>query len=388
MNESFYVPVEAVKELKKFVSKAKKNMPQIQISIGNEESKVFQHGKRDEDGVIGMVRLFHDVCKVDLSYPDENNFQLLAKIEDGMFFPMNFGKKVEFPEGKDEHYSYCDVCGRRTPAFRYVLKNTETGEVFFVGKECAKKFGVKTLGAIYDFTKKLYAFFDSYGCGIGDDDWMGGRGYKEDRRQEMMAMQPRRVLASAYFYYINMSKEWKKGYYEGNRYQPSKSMIDIKELIFKKEEERPTVDDKMFDTLISFGVKEFKDKESEFSQNIYSFCTNFYAKAADACYAFFLVKSYFDSIKEKPSVKSGDYIKLEGVITYKGYEEGYYGSYPVCHIKPNGFDFKLIRQGVVNGEVGDEVSGYGMVKFISKSGDIYLDRVTKNPKKGVEYRSL
>lgn len=205
----------------------------------------------------------------------------------------------------------------------------------------------------------------------------------------MMAMEPRRVLASAYHYYTNTSKEWKRGYYEGNRYWPSESMADIKELIFKEEKERPTIDDKLFDTLMSFGNKEFKDKDAEFSQSIYAFCTNFYAKAADACYAFFIVKSYFDSIKEKPSVNKGDYIKFDGVITYKGYDEDwYYGSYPVCHIKPNGFDVKLIRNGVVNGKVGDEVSGYTMVKHITKSGDIYLDRVTKNPKKGIEYKTL
>ena len=107
MNESFYVPVEAVNELEKFVSKAKKNMPQIQISIGDEESKVFHHLERGMDGVVRRVKLFHNVCKVGLSNPDEDNFQLLAKIEDGMFFPMNFGKKVEFPEGKDESYCYC-----------------------------------------------------------------------------------------------------------------------------------------------------------------------------------------------------------------------------------------------------------------------------------------
>ena len=389
MNESFYVPVEAVNELEKFVSKAKKNMPQIQISIGDEESKVFHHLEMGMDGVVRRVKLFHNVCKVDLSYPDENNFKLLAKIEDGMFFPMNFGKQVAFPEGKDENYCYCDVCGRKTPAFRYVLKNTETGEVFFVGKECTKKFGVKTLDTIYGFTKKLHEFFDTYGCGLCDDAWMGGCGYKEDRRQEMMAMQPRRVLASAYHYYTNTSKEWKKGYYDGDRYWPSESMADIKDLIFKKEDERPTIDDKMFDTFMSFGVKKFKDKESEFSQSIYAFCTNFYAKAADACYAFFIVKSYFDSIKEKPSVNKGDYIKLDGVIIYKGYDTDWrYGSYPVCHIKAVRFDVKLIRFGVVNGAVGDEVSGYAMVKSVSKSGDIYLGRVTKNPKKGIEYKTL
>lgn len=388
MKESFYVPYEAIGELTKFINKVKKNLPSIEANIGEKETKVFKHGTRDIEGFIGMTRMFHDVCKVDLSYPDENNFQLLAKIEDGMLFPMNFGKKVEFPEGKDENYCYCDVCGRRTFAFRYILKNTETNEVFFVGKECAKKFGVKTLGKIYDFTKKLHEFFDAYGCGIGDDEWMYGCQYKEDKRHEMMAMSPRIILASAYYYYSNISKVWEKGYYEGRTYYPSQSMEEIKSLIFKNEDNRPTIDDEMYDTLMSFGKKEYEGKSGEFNENIYKFTTDYYSRAADSCYAFFLVKSYFDSLKEKPSINVGDYIKITGKIAKRIWEKDYYGLSPICYIKHDSFDIRLIRKGVVKGDVGDEIVAYSIVKYISKNGDIYLDRVTTKPKKGIDYKTL
>ena len=391
MESKFYVPTECVKAFNKFISKAQKNLKGLSVTIGESERQVFRHNCRNQYKEWELIKIIHDVCEVHLSYPDETDYELLARLEDVMLFPMNFGAKIDFPEGKDEHYHKCDICGRDTYRVLYILKHKINGEVLFMGKECAKKFGINTLNEINKFSKDLYSFIDMYGCGSCEDgEWYGS--YKEDKRPEYMALSPRLVFAAAYDYYHNSSKEWIKGYYDRREYVPSKSASLIKEKIFKGENEQPNIDDDTYNTIIEWGKEHYAKAEVEFSIKIRDFCNNYYACANDACMAFFLIKNYYDSFKVKPNVKIGDNLKIEGVIKSKEWIEDNYSYYHskmlLVKIKPKHYDITLIRFGSVKGDIGDTIVGYTSVKSIKKNGDIVLDRVRTRPKKGIDYKVL
>ena len=379
-----FLPFEEVESFKKFAEKTKKNVEGFDYTIGKPYEKLFIHPSITEDGRRGKdFKAFYTVCDLTVNMPEEKDWRLVATYKDYAFTPADPTKELIFKN--KEHgmdYEKCDVCGHRC-INSYVIENIKTGEELQVGCECVKKFGLKGMSFLSDFTRKLYEIYDFRISYATDDEfgdlltWGGKKdvSYKDARLKTEMIM-----AAKAEF---DKCPIWSKAEKSNGVYRPSQTAYNIEARMNALEGIK--VDEAYVKKVCDYALR--KDAESEFEDEMQNVARNFYVYTGQIVYAFFLVKNYEDSLK-KISVEKGMQVKVIGKVIQKRYEESYYGVMCINTIlTENGVTCERI--GKIPYSTPDEKNTefYAIVKGVYH-GKVSLDRATKHPKKGLEVISL
>lgn len=374
-----FLPYEEVESFKKFAEKTKKNVEGFDYIIGKPYEKVFYHPVINDDGSRGKdIKAFYTVCDLTVNMPEEKDWRLVATYKDYAFTPADPTKELIFKNkahGMD--YGKCDVCGHSC-INSYVIENVKTGEELQVGCECVKKFGLKGMSFLSDFTRKLYEIYD-YRISYATDDefgdlltWGGKKkdvSYKDARLKTEMIM-----AAKAEF---DKCPVWSKAEKSNGVYRPSQTAYNIEARMNATEGIK--VDEAYIKKVCDYALR--KEAESEFEVEMQKVANDFYVYTGQIVYAFFLVKNYEDS-KKKINVTKGMQVKVTGKLIKKSYEESFYGYTEVNTILTDK-GVTCERRGKVNVENGQRCEFYSIVKSVYH-GKVYLDRATKNPKKGIK----
>ncbi|MDE6020292.1 MAG: hypothetical protein K2H01_04730 [Ruminococcus sp.] len=383
-----FVPADRVESLEKAAKKVKKNVPGFVMTIGQPYYRCFIHCD-NIDGILHRRAEYHNIVDVHIEMPDDSGWQLIATYEDGNFFVTDPSKKIEFknPEhGKD--YGKCDFCGHKCYN-SYVIYNESTGEELQVGCECVKKFGLSYMSWLSRLTRELYRGCDLSFISIGGDEEYPTWPWSKDKGS-FRAIRVVELITACREYY-KVQPKWIKGYYEDRTYIKSRSNIEIQQSIcgieISDEDERYAKD------VCEFIQNIEVDWHSEFSQEMYAISTQYYAKPANACHVFFMVKKYEDHLKELNSsfkkIDNGTLLHVEGEVVAEDKEEGWYGSYVVYTIKtPKGY--LVTRKGkipITENDGHKTTSFYAFSEFY-KTGEVTVGRALKNPKKGYEIITL
>lgn len=376
-----FIPSDLVDSLKKFADKTQKNVEGFTYSVGKPYQKLFQHHIINQYGASGGVsRVFHEVCDLTVNMPDESDWRLVATYMDGAFTPADPTKELIFKNpahGAD--YGKCDFCGHWCKN-AYVVENVKTGEELQVGCECVKKFGLKGFGFLSDFTRKLYELYDyriSYATDdeFGDIEKWGGR---KDSSYKNAILKSDLIMAAKAQY--DICPVYKKGTkVEHVRYR-SATLDGIDTILNSKKFK---IDEAYVKAICEFGAK--IQPKTEFEEDMLAVAKNFYCFQEQDVYAFFLVKSYEDSLKPELSVQKGNQVKVCGKIIQKRFEESYYGVMEINTILTDkGIECERYGKVPTTEENGiKRTTFYALVKGVF-NGKISLDRATKNPKKGIE----
>lgn len=377
-----FIPSDLVETFEKFASKAKKNVEDFSYEISKPYEKLFCHPVIQENGMAGhMAKAFHEVCDLTINMPDESDWRLVATFKDGAFTPANPTKEVVFKNpkhGKD--YGKCDFCGHWCKN-SYLLENIKTGDEVQVGCECIKKFGLKNVNFMSDFTRKLYETYD-YRISYATDDefgdlipvWKGGK----DVSYKDAIIKAELIMAAKAQY--DICPIYKKGAYQGFAYFRSETLSGIDTILASK---KIVVDESYVKAVCEFGEK--IESTTDFENGMLAVAKNFYCYKDQEIYAFFLVKSYENSLKPKSNIERGKQVMVKGKVVNQRYEESYYGTMEINTI--------ITDKGVVCERYGKipivEEDGvrrttfYALVKGVF-NGTVSLDRATKNPKKGID----
>lgn len=378
-----YVPNAEIDSLVKFLKKSQKHIEGLLYTVGKMEKVIFSHFVKTDDGS-GIEKYFHEVNMVTITLPDVKEWSLISTIYHSEGVVVHTDKKNEVIYSNPLHgltYKKCDVCHHGVSVLSYVIRNMQTGEELQVGKECIKKFGVGGIIDISKFVSSLYATYDfTCDCGDGEENiWKFS--YSDHSAIALVSMKD--AFGAAKKYYDDNNGKWISGYYDNEHYYPSKSNENLQYSCRSKEGK---CDDEYIKKVIDF-VKEIpEDFDNEFQTDMKEYVSdNFYIPLSYVYYAFFAIKKYEHSIKPEMelSLKVGDQIMVKGKVIEHKTDEGIYGT--VHHYKidmGNG----LIGRRTGKIPVGEDKSTefYSVIKFIDKKeGILYLDRVTKNPKKGI-----
>lgn len=373
-----FLPYEEVESFRKFAEKTKKNVEGFDYIIGKPYEKVFYHPVINDDGSHGKdIKAFYTICDLTVNMPEEKDWRLLATYKDYAFTPADPTKELIFKN--KEHgidYEKCDVCGHRC-INSYVIENVKTGEELQVGYECVKKFGLKGMSFLSDFTRKLYEIYDFHISYATDDEfgdlltWGGKKdvSYKDARLKTEMIM-----AAKAEF---DKCPIWSKAEKSNGIYRPSQTAYNIEARMNSLEGIK--VDEAYVKKVCDYVLR--KEAESEFEVEMQKVANDFYVYTGQIVYAFFLVKNYEDS-KKKINVTKGMQVRVTGKLIKKSYEESYYGYTEINTILTDK-GITCERRGKVSIENGQRCEFYSIVKSVYH-GKVYLDRATKNPKKGID----
>lgn len=376
------IPYDEKKTFEKIIKRASKNIDGLTYTIGQAYKKTYRHLVVGE----GQVKRTHTVVDVEFEIPIVNDWLLLATVKEGALFFTNPREKVEFKNGHGRDYEICDVCKHKQWRKSFIIRNVKTNEELQVGSECAKKFGIGMVDAIYKLMNSLFEVFD-FGAGddMGDDEPIWGHAYVDPHAVE--SVEASRIILAAKAYYDKKNGAWQKGYYVGRTYYPSQSVTDLMNMIgdFRADDE-----DEYYKSLVTYLNETFQADSSEFSQAIKDLGRNYYATMKDLAVAFFAIKN-FEAYKREQEAKANglyipkvnDYVHIKGNVVSKETKQGYYGEYVVYKIKNELDGLEYTRQGVVKANEAGEVDQYAYIKSIWKN-IIQLDRLTANPKKGVE----
>ena len=156
-----FIPSDSVASFKKFANKTQKNVEGFSYTISEPYMKVFSHPVIKENGIRGnAMKVFHEVCDLEVNMPEENGWKLVCTFKDGSFTPVDTSKELVFKNpAHGQDYNKCDVCGHWCKN-SYVIENIETGEELQVGCECVKKFGIKSFDYLSKFTDELHKLYD------------------------------------------------------------------------------------------------------------------------------------------------------------------------------------------------------------------------------------
>ena len=374
-----FIPSDLVDSLKKFADKTQKNVEGFTYSVGKPYEKLFRHPVIEEDGMAGhCVKAFHEVCDLVINMPDESDWRLVATYMDGAFTPTDPTKELIFKNpshGAD--YGKCDFCGHWCKN-SYVVENVKTGEEMQVGCECIKKFGLKHINFISDFTKKLYEVYD-YRISYATDDefgdlipiWKGS-----DKASWKDAIVKTRLISAAKAQY-DICPVYKKGTEQCHIHYRSETLEGIDTILNGGKLE---VDDDYAQKVSEFGKK--IQAQTEFEEEMVTVAKNFYCYREQEVYAFFLVKAYEDSLKPELNINKGTQVKVCGKVIQKRFEQSYYGVMEINTIlTDNGVTCE--RYGKIPTTDDKRTSFYALVKGVF-NGKVCLDRATKNAKKGIE----
>lgn len=378
-----FIPQESVDSFKKFANKTKKNVKGFDYTIGKPYEKVFIHHSIEEGGYRGKdFKAFHTICDLIVTMPDEKDWKLVATYKDYAFTPADPTKELIFKN--KEHgidYNKCDVCGHYC-VNSYVIENIKTGEELQVGCECVKKFGLKGMGFLSDFTRKLYEIYDyriNYATDEEYGDLLTWGGKARDVSCKDARLKSEMIMAAKAEF--DNCPVWRKAEKRDGVYQSSQTAYNIESRMNAAEGIK--VNEDYINKVCSYALR--KQAESEFEVEMQNVARNFYVYTGQIVYAFFLVKNYEDSLK-KINVEKGMHVKIVGKLIKKSYEESYYGFTEVNTIIT---DKGVVceRRGKINFDNGQRCEFYSIVKNVCH-GKIYLDRATKNPKKGYEIKEV
>lgn len=275
----------------------------------------------------------------------------------------------------------------------FIVRNINTNEELQIGSECAKKFGIGTVNAIYNLTKELYAsynFCDSEYDGLEPIGWPAH--YSD--YGAVKSVETNIMLQAARKYYVENNGVWKKGYYERGLYYASESAAIIRQTLssFSVKE------DDYINEVIEWVKNVFDpDEWNDFDCSIKSIGENYYMPAVDVAMAFFAIKKYeaykkrekFNKEKEECRKRGiylpekGDYVHIVGKIVNKTKVDGYFGEFTEYEIL-NEIDGVLYkRAGVVRHDENNNVNVFAYIKDVW-NGNYILDRTTIKPKKGIK----
>lgn len=373
-----FIPSESVDAFKKFADKTRKNVKDFAYSLGKPYEKLFFHFVIEENGMAGKKRMvFHEVCDLTINMPDESDWRLVATYKDDAFTPADPTKELIFKNpahGAD--YGKCDFCGHWCKN-SYVVENVKTGEELQVGCECIKKFGLKHIRFISDFTNKLYEVYD-YRISYATDDEFGDLeewGGRKDSSYKNAILKSDLIMAAKAQY--DICPVYKKGTkIEHVRYR-SATLEGIDTIL---NSGKFKMDESYVKAVCEFGAK-IKPK-TEFEEDMLAVAKNFYCFQEQDVYAFFLVKAYEDSLKPELNLPKGCQVKVCGQVIQKRFEESYFGMMEINTILTDK-GVTCERYGKVPTTEDKRTSFYAIVKGVF-NGKVSLDRATKNPKKEIE----
>lgn len=380
-NIKLMLPVGEVKSFEKIIKRAAKNIEGIEWTMGKPYNKTFIHLV---DGL--RERWSHTIVDVEIVMPTVNDWVLLATVVEGALFVTNPKEKIIFRDGHGVEYKKCDACGRPQWKKSFIVRNAKTDEELQVGSECAKKFGIGTVNAIYNLTRELYENYSfCFDCGDDFEDRMWSARYHDPHA--VKSIETSIVVQAAKKYYDNNKCVWKKGRYIGREYYPSESAAEIKGSLnnFVADE-----DNEYYKSLCDWLNNVFEAGEyNEFEENMKNVGSNYYMSVGDVAAAFFAIKRFELYKKEKEAREKGiylpkrnDYIHIVGKIVDKVKKEGYFGSYVEYTILNNLDGNTYKRAGVVKSDDENNVDCYAFIKDVYK-GNYTLDRTTIKPKKGI-----
>ena len=375
------IPAHLTDEFVKTVRKAEKNITGLRWEIGKVRKQTFRHYFDGE-----IVKMQHDVVDVTLDLPEQNNWQLVATVVEGAMFITDHKLKLELKNGHGADYQLCDVCKHRQWKKSYIVRNTVDGRELQVGAECAKKFGIGMVEAVYKLTKELYASYSLYSCeydGLEPLEWPA---HFSDPHA-VRSIETSVAVQAAKKYYDEHNGKWIKSYYQGTIYYPSESAAEIRNSL---NDFAPDTENAYFKELAAYLRDVFEaNGYSEFEDKIKSIGTDYYMSANDVASAFFAIKKY-EQYKVEQAAKAagkylpkiGDYIHIVGKIVNERTCSGYYGEYVEYEIfnALDGLTYK--RCGVVKSDGEKNVNCYAFIRDIWQ-GNNMLDRTTINAKKGV-----
>ena len=372
-----FLPSEEVESFRKFANKTKKNVTGFDFFIGEPKMKLFRHPVINEDGKYsGYRKVFHEVCDLIIEMPECREWKLLATYKDGAFTPTNPTKELVFKNKEHgSNYNKCDYCGHLCKN-SYVIENSTTGEELQVGFECVKKFGLQGIDYLSSFVLKLYKIYNykiSYATDRDFGDPIPTWGGKPDAVYKNAFLKADMIMSAKKAY--DKEPLWRKGYRENGYYKPSYTAKKIETYLCNHSFD---VNNEYVAEVCSYALTQ--KAESEFAFEMMTVAKNHYVYISQIVYAFFLVKSYEDSLKSI-SVKRGMQVKITGKVIQKTNVESFYGLTQVNTIlTDNGTVCE--RRGKVSAEKGEHCEFYSIVKEVNH-GKVYLDRITKSPKKGV-----
>lgn len=380
MQYEITIPAYTLQSFNKLMSKASKNIEGLSWNSGELYKRVYRHAS-DE----GIIKMTHTVVDVTYNIPEENNWRLLATVVDGALFVSDLRHELNLTNGHGANYGICDACKHRQWKKSYIVKNIVTGEELQIGAECAKKFGIGMMNAIYKLTKSLTA---SFILPVYDGDEMGmWPGHFSDPHA-VESIETSKLVKACKKYYDDNNGIWKKGYYVGNYYTPSESVADIRSTV---NDFSADSDDVYYKSLCEYLNNIYEaDKYNEFAQSIKATGSNFYSSKGEIAPVYFAIKSFENWKKMEEAKKNGqyiphrnDYIYINGKIINKAKKSGYFGDYYEYEIL-NYIDNNVYkRAGSVKPDDEGNIKGYAYIKDIYKDNFI-LDRITKNIKKGVK----
>lgn len=355
---NFQIPASKVSDFKKIINKYSVNIKGIEYTIGDPYKRVYKHVGSDHK----PYKFVYTVCDVNLEWPKEKDWKIIAEIKDCSMFI--FDKNHEFKNGHGMNYRHCDACGRTITTGSFVIENTKTNEELQLGIECAKKYGVNSLKFIDKLISELYGNYIFSECSSTDCDEKEPCGWRPNMSCER-AYETTYVISVAKYIYDNNDGNWIKGQ---TLNKINKEFDYVEENIEYANE------------LIEYISKNYTSNDNEFNNGIVDLSKNKYSTVFDATYAFFAIKNYEQSKKPRLELKEGDTIQLKGEFKLIGCFDGWYGPYYKYYIINEIDGNKYFKEGsqMKNTKVDNM---YSTIKKIDKSGDIYLNRITKNKKK-------
>lgn len=376
-----FIPQENVESFKKFAEKTKRNVKNFDYAISVPYKKLFSH-LEIIDSKSNVRKYWHDICDLTINMPDERNWRLLATYKNGAFTPADTSKELVFKikeHGAD--YGKCDLCGHWCNN-AYVIENTITGDEMQVGCECIKKFGLKYIDFLSDFTHKLYETYD-FTIRYATDDVYGDPipiwgGSKDSRYTNAILKNDMIAMCKAQY---DECPVYKKGYYANGFYHPSETIAKLEEL---RDSKKFKVDTSYITKVCDFALS--KEPKSQFEVEMQKVAKDFYTFSEQFVYAFFLVKNYEDSLKGGiDAIKKGMQVKVVGKVIQQRTEQSYYGEMTTNTIlTKNGIVCERVGKIPTAQKDGEKVTEfYAIVKGVF-NGKVCLDRATKNPKKGYE----
>lgn len=380
-NISLTIPAHSTDEFKKLVTRANKNITGLKWTLGEERNQTFRHLFDGE-----IVKMQHRVLDVTVELPEINDWTLLATVVDGAMFVTDHKQQLVLHNGHGADYQLCDACKHKQWKKSFIVRNSVTGEELQVGAECAKKFGIGMMNAIYNLTKELYASYSLYSCEYDGSEPIEWPAHFSDPHAVRSIETSVMVQAAKQYYDANEGK-WKKGYYEGRMYIPSESAAEIRNSLSNFAVD---ADNAYYKELTAWLCDVFvADEWNEFDEKIKCVGTDYYMSAGDTAAAFFAIKKYEQYKKEQAAKaaglylpKAGDYIHIVGKIIGERTCSGYYGSYVEYEILNtlDGNTYK--RSGAVKADSEKNVNCYAYIRDVWKGNNV-LDRTTQHAKKGV-----
>lgn len=372
--QNITLPVSVIESFEKLAKKIQKNVPEFKFAVGKPYKKVYRHGAISVDGRVFYERFFHNVVDCVIESPEVNEWYLAAAVKEGNLLIYNHSEKLVLKEGHGVDCKKCDICGHKMKN-SYIIRSNKTGEELQIGGECVNKFGIKCFDYISKFTSELYRIMDyrdHSDCKDGEPlPWYDN----VEKFYGQRAIERHNVIKAAKAYW-NDHKVWNKG--------SNGSRVTVGDWI---GEGIGTSSKEYTDSVCKYYLDNWNDNDyhSEFAYEMKRVAEDYYSAPDDGVFAYFLVKNYEDNHTNINIPNVGDFVHFSGTIIKHEVKQGWYGVYSEYSILlENGM--VLVRRGTVN-SVDNKVSGYATVNEV-KGTTVYLDRIVKNKKKGINIIEL